>query len=139
MSVHRRPAYRRRVQDPRDGSRRRREESVHTITTAADARSRDLDARVHRYLVSMGIRSVCFVLAILVDGWLRWGFIAGAIVLPYVAVIFANAPSINRGGGAPQPDTKVQSLTTSAMGTLPRTEAGPPRTPGRGDPANGGS
>ena len=139
MSVRRRPAYRSQVQDPRGASRPRRDESVHTITTAADARSQDLDARVNRYLVSMGIRSVCFVLAILVDGWLRWVFITGAIVLPYVAVILANAPSTNRGGGPERPDNKVQHLTIGRMGSLPPTGTDPSPAPGRQHPTNGGS
>ena len=39
----------------------------------------------------MAIRTVCFVLAVLADGWLRWVLIALAIVLPYLAVVFANS------------------------------------------------
>jgi hypothetical protein len=44
-----------------------------------------------RYLVSMGVRTVCFLLAVVVHGPLRWAFVAAAIVLPYLAVVFANA------------------------------------------------
>lgn len=39
----------------------------------------------------MGIRLACLPLAVVTDGWLRWTFILGAIVLPYVAVVIANA------------------------------------------------
>lgn len=39
----------------------------------------------------MTIRTVCFVGAILASGWLRWALVAGAVVLPYIAVIMANA------------------------------------------------
>lgn len=39
----------------------------------------------------MGIRTVCLVLAVVASGWLQWAFLAGAIVLPYVAVVMANA------------------------------------------------
>ena len=38
----------------------------------------------------MGVRTVCFVLAVVTDGWLRWVLIAAAVMLPYLAVVFAN-------------------------------------------------
>ncbi len=44
-----------------------------------------------RYLVSMGVRTACFLLAVVVHGPLRWVFVLAAIVLPYIAVVFANA------------------------------------------------
>ncbi len=63
-----------------------------------------------RYLVSMLIRTVCVVLVLVVEGPLRWVFIVGAVVLPYVAVILANAsgsrpgaPSAALGNHAPAP------------------------------------
>jgi hypothetical protein len=40
----------------------------------------------------MFIRLGCFLGAVfLADGWLRWVLLVGAVVLPYSAVIFANA------------------------------------------------
>ena len=51
----------------------------------------DISRRTRRYLIQMGIRTVCFVLAIVVPGVLRWVFLAAAVVLPYVAVLLANA------------------------------------------------
>jgi hypothetical protein len=44
-----------------------------------------------KYTVAMGIRVVCIVLAMFVDGWLMWLAFAGAIFLPYFAVVLANA------------------------------------------------
>ncbi len=42
----------------------------------------------------MGIRTVCFVAAVIVGhGWVMWVLIAGALILPYVAVVMANATS----------------------------------------------
>jgi hypothetical protein len=38
----------------------------------------------------MGIRTVCFVLAVVASGWLRWVLIAAAVALPYLSVVFAN-------------------------------------------------
>jgi hypothetical protein len=69
-----------------------RSEQPVRITTAAANRDDDIRARQRRYLISMGIRTVCFVAAVIVrDGWLMWVLIAGALVLPYVAVVMANA------------------------------------------------
>lgn len=65
------------------------------ITTASTSREKDIAARQKRYLWSMSLRSACFVGAVIaalsgVD-WL-WPFlIAGAIILPYIAVVLANA------------------------------------------------
>lgn len=50
-----------------------------------------MDARIGRYLLSMLIRTVCFVMMFVVHGWAVWIFAFGAIFLPYVAVIMANA------------------------------------------------
>jgi hypothetical protein len=72
-------------------SRRSRGEPVYRITGASRSLTADVRYRQSRYLVSMGIRTVCFVLAIVTSGWLRWAFFIGAVVLPYVAVVFANA------------------------------------------------
>ena len=62
-----------------------------SITTARDSRSDDIRRRQIKYLVSMGIRTVCFVLAVVFSGPLRWVFVAAAFALPYFAVVLANA------------------------------------------------
>jgi hypothetical protein len=64
---------------------------VHSITTAAQAHSDDQDARIRRYLFSMGLRTVCVVLVIVIDNPVRWVFAVLAVVLPYIAVVMANA------------------------------------------------
>ncbi|MBW9108752.1 DUF3099 domain-containing protein [Microbacterium trichothecenolyticum] len=52
----------------------------------------DVDARSTRYLVTMGIRVVCFILMVVITpyGWYTWLFGAAAIFLPYIAVVSAN-------------------------------------------------
>jgi hypothetical protein len=62
-----------------------------SITSARPGRSSDISRRQARYLLSMGIRTICFVLAIVTTGPLRWSLVVGAVVLPYVAVVLANA------------------------------------------------
>lgn len=66
-------------------------ESPHTITSAQRALSDEQAGRTRKYLISMGIRTACVIGAIFVPGWPRWVLIAGAVVLPYLAVVIANA------------------------------------------------
>ncbi len=50
--------------------------------------------------MSMGIRTACFVLAIVTTGPLRWSLVFGAVILPYIAVVLANATD-TRGAHTP--------------------------------------
>ena len=78
------------------------------ITTAAESRDHDIRVRQRHYLVSMTIRVVCFVGAVIAGAngvtWLWPLLIVGAIVLPYVAVVGANAAH-TRGDDFDLPDT----------------------------------
>ena len=69
----------------------RRDDPVQSVTTARPGHSDDIDVRQRRYLLIMAVRIACIPPAIMVQGWLRWAFILGAVVLPYVAVVVANA------------------------------------------------
>lgn len=64
---------------------------VTRITTAATPLADDVAQRTRRYLEQMTIRVVCFIGAVAIDHWTRWLLLAGAVVLPYVAVVLANA------------------------------------------------
>jgi hypothetical protein len=66
------------------------QEPIYQITSARPGVRDDVDYRTRRSLISMGIRTVCFLAAVVVDGWFRWVLVAGALVLPYVSVVFAN-------------------------------------------------
>ena len=71
------------------------------ITTASASRDEDIAVRQKRYLVAMGFRTACFVAAIFVTPvWLRVVLIVGALVLPYVAVVMANAGTTKSDGFA---------------------------------------
>jgi Protein of unknown function (DUF3099) len=67
---------------------------VHLVTQARRPLSEDIRYRQHRYLIMMGIRTLCLGVAIvLFVAHLRWLVLipaVGAIFIPYVAVIFAN-------------------------------------------------
>jgi len=62
-----------------------------SVTSVPESRQVDQSRRLRNYLVTMGIRTVCFVLMVVVDGWLRWVFAAGAVFLPFFAVVAVNA------------------------------------------------
>lgn len=72
---------------------RHRDEAIR-ITTAAESHEHDISVRQRRYLMSMSIRVVCFVGAVIAGAnginWLWPLLIVAAIVLPYVAVVGAN-------------------------------------------------
>ena len=63
---------------------------VYQITGARAGVRDDVNSRTRRYLISMGVRTVCFLLAVVTDGWLRWVMIGAALLLPYLSVVFAN-------------------------------------------------
>ena len=94
----------RRVTTSRQHHLRRGREPVYQITGARRGVRDDVDSRTRRYLISMGVRTVCFVLAVVTDGWLRWVMIAAAVALPYLAVVFANA---GRQRADPMPESEL--------------------------------
>lgn len=68
----------------------RRAPDVQGVTTAAAPRSEDREARMRVYVVQMAVRTACFIAALFTHGWWQLVFIAGAVILPYVAVVRVN-------------------------------------------------
>jgi hypothetical protein len=86
-----------------------REPVVQSVTSAPQSLADEQAARIKRYLLTMGIRTACFILAAVTAtnhaAWWVWGsFALAAVVLPYVAVVMANAVN-PRAGGASAPVT----------------------------------
>jgi hypothetical protein len=82
---------------------------VQSVTSAPESLAAEQAARIKRYLLTMGVRTVCFLLAAVTASrgaaWWVWGtFALLAVVLPYVAVVMANAVR-PRAGGASEPVT----------------------------------
>lgn len=71
--------------------KRDRQPVQHTITNARLSLREDVAARQRRYFISMMIRTLCFILMVIFPSPWRWFFLVGAFVLPYVAVVVANA------------------------------------------------
>jgi hypothetical protein len=76
--------------------------------------SDDISYRQRRYLIMMGTRLVCFVIAVVLFvnhlGWLTAIPLVGAIAIPYFAVVFANGgrePTTTRGFVAYDPKLPV--------------------------------
>jgi hypothetical protein len=64
---------------------------VYDVTSAPKALSNDISSRQKRYFISMMIRTFCFVLTVVLPSPFRWFALAGAVTLPYIAVVIANA------------------------------------------------
>lgn len=65
------------------------------ITSAPESPASELHHRERRYIISMTIRTLCFVGAVLSVRipWLCGILLLGSLVLPYVAVVMANSAS----------------------------------------------
>jgi hypothetical protein len=76
---------------------------VYSVTSAKVGQSADMASREHRYILSMAIRTVCFVGGVVawqtVGAWLGATLFVGALVLPYTSVILANAGVRQRAPG----------------------------------------
>lgn len=62
-----------------------------TITSLPPAPVDERHGRMVRYSVSMGIRMACIIIIFFVPGWWRLLPAIAAVVLPYIAVVLANA------------------------------------------------
>lgn len=68
----------------------RRGDAPSLITSAQPGTSTDFNSRQIRYLIIMGIRVASFISMIWVPSPWRWVLFAAAVVLPAIAVMFAN-------------------------------------------------
>ncbi|MEY4152407.1 MAG: hypothetical protein RL470_466 [Actinomycetota bacterium] len=68
-----------------------KEDEVYDITSAPQGLTTDQSARQRRYFISMMIRTACFILTVLLPSPYRWFALLGAVTLPYIAVVVANA------------------------------------------------
>lgn len=94
------------------------------VTTAGRSRREDIDDRQRKYLIKMGIRTLCLILAIVLYAvGVPFPFllvlIIAATVLPWMSVVVANA--------GPGPDDRQQRAEAY------RPDAQPALRPGRND------
>lgn len=71
---------------------------------------------MRKYLFSMGVRTLCFLLAVIFSGPARWIFVVFAVILPYVAVVIANATNTRRVDvrGVVRPEEQIKRLRPGA-------------------------
>ena len=87
------------------------------ITAAQLSLDDQLSARRRKYIIMMGTRAACLVLAALFyqTWWLLAIFVTAGVVLPWMAVLIANdrppkkAERINRYAGHPDPARAITS------------------------------
>lgn len=72
-----------------------------SVTSLEVSPEQERRSRFIKYTVAMIIRVICVVLAVIVPlGWLTVVFAAGAVFLPYFAVVIANAQGSNTSGSS---------------------------------------
>ncbi|WP_037607241.1 DUF3099 domain-containing protein [Streptacidiphilus rugosus] len=86
------------------------------ITGARSSLTEDVRGRQRRYMISMAVRTVCVILAVVLWQESRIAAIialVGGTVIPYFAVLFANA---GREGAPTMPETFVGYQPPPALG-----------------------
>ena len=73
-----------------------------------------MGARSTRYLLMMGVRVVCFILMVVITpyGWYTWVLAAGAVFIPYIAVVLANVGADGRRPEAVNPERALPAAPT---------------------------
>ncbi|WP_241245866.1 DUF3099 domain-containing protein [Microbacterium sp. 4R-513] len=91
-----------------------------SATSLPQAPRDEVGARSTRYLITMGIRVACFILMVVITpySWYTWIFAAGAVFLPYIAVVMANVGEDGRRVRREAPERALPSATPA----LPREE-----------------
>ena len=74
-----------------------------SITSLPLSPEEERRSRMVKYSITMGVRIVCIVLMFFVQGWWLLVCAAGAIVLPYIAVVIANVHADPRGSHVLRP------------------------------------
>lgn len=63
---------------------------IQSATSIDQNPEQERNSRMRRYTIAMTVRMLCLVLGVFTQGPLMWIFFAGAIFLPYFAVVAAN-------------------------------------------------
>ena len=88
-----------------------KEDEIFDITSAPKGLGADQAARQKRYFISMMVRTLCFILTVILPSPFRWFALAGAVFLPYIAVVVANAGRETVGTGNSVLKKKPKSLS----------------------------
>ncbi|TFB76248.1 DUF3099 domain-containing protein [Cryobacterium glaciale] len=86
-----------------------KQQSITSLPASPEVERR---SRMIKYSIAMGVRVVCIVLMLFVNGWWLVLCAIGAIVLPYFAVVVANVKIAPRGAEVLRPGS-VEIYTSS--------------------------
>ncbi len=70
-----------------------RRTEAQSITTLPLSPTEERHSRMLKYSIAMGIRTLCVVSLLFVQGWWMIVMVIAALVLPYLAVVVANVRS----------------------------------------------
>jgi len=96
------------------------------VTSIEESPYEERRSRFIKYTIAMVIRVICIVLAVAIPlGWWTFIFVAGAVFLPYFAVVIANA----QGSGTPAKkaaaaEAPTLSISADAFRTADSSENG---------------
>ena len=118
------------------------QQPVYSVTSAPQSLQDDQSYRMHRYLLSMGTRTVCFLLAVLFIAVLHWTIagwvmVVGAVLLPYFAVVMANVSRTRIS--APLGPVTPNRRAVEGPGQASRPEGGQPGPRPAGAPDDDGT
>ncbi len=87
-----------------------------SATSLPQAPRDDANSRFTKYMVMMGVRIACFIAMAVVTpyGWYTFVFAAGAIFLPYLAVIVANVGQDAAQTTAENPERMIEAPRPAA-------------------------
>jgi len=117
--------------------------NAQSATSLPKAPREDADSRFAKYMVMMGIRIACFIAMAVITpyGWYTFVFAAGAIFLPYLAVIVANVGADQGSARAIAPERAIEApapapaAATAAEGPVVIRIAETPRLESPRDPS----
>lgn len=105
-----------------------KQQSITTLPPSPEAERR---SRMIKYTIAMSIRVLCIVAMLFAQGWWLVVCAAGAIFLPYFAVVIANVGSPSRQSEVLRPGSIVRIEPPSSEPTgapAPSAGAEPPRS-----------
>ena len=82
-----------------------------SITSLPESPDDERRRRMIQYGIAMGIRVVCVIVCFFVHGWWLLVPLAGAVLLPYIAVVIANTGGA-RAGTVERPGSIVRVTST---------------------------
>lgn len=92
----------------------KQQQSITTLPPSPEAERR---SRMIKYTIAMSIRVLCIVALLFAEGWWLAVFAAGAIFLPYFAVVMANVSGPSRQRRVLRPGGLVRRTPPPSSGS----------------------